>query len=747
MGQVNSRYCISAVIIAVVASSPVVSAFRASSSSSVSSFQYDILTPTAALADHYSSSRRSRMRCRVNASVLSDSCDADEQECLQQGDDDLSSVNIMNLAMESARSNGIKVKVVNGDHSILDFASGNSVNIVYEEEEQQQPRQRNNNDIPQSNSQTQQQQQQQPQQQQEEGGGGRQQAINKRYNARKNNTAMADPDFLRKRTDTLLRITQGGYKTSTGEYLEMLGSLKVDKRTFDWLIDAWSYSGEDDASDKALSLLSRMEELRDNYYTDVDGSDEQPAVVSPDVKSYTKVINAIAHSGKPDAGERAEEVLKRMTTLSSSSSSSMQMINDLRPNTLTYTYVIDAYSRSSSSRAPHAAQRIIEEMERLRANGDPDVRPTSRAWNSVISAWAQWEGEEMAWGRIGNGAERAEACLHIMEDWAESTGNEDSRPNSYNYNSVISALANSHEAGAASRAETILERMEDLYRMTGDDSVKPRTATYNAIIDAWAKSGEVDAAEHAELLLAHMMELYETGHNLDAKPNVRSFNSVLNALAKSSGHPMAPERACEVLTQMEELGRSNSHLKVSPDATSFATVINAFARSHTYGKADRAYDLFLHMKELYDASGKSTLRPNSVVYNSVLNACAFAVGDLEEQSRSMEIANSMLVELNDCPYGKPDHITYGTYLKVINNQMPPSGARNQIVETVFRKCIKDGMVGEMVLRQLREMGMEALFETLAGKSMMWGEINLGELPKEWICNVIEHKKQRRQFRR
>ena len=53
----------------------------------------------------------------------------------------------------------------------------------------------------------------------------------------------------------------------------------------------------------------------------------------------------------------------------------------------------------------------------------------------------------------------------------------------------------------------------------------------------------------------------------------------------------------------------------------------------------------------------------------------------------------------------------------------------------------------MVLRQLREMGMEALFETLAGKSMMWGEINLGELPKEWICNVIEHKKQRRQFRR
>ena len=348
---------------------------------------------------------------------------------------------------------------------------------------------------------------------------------------------------------------------------------------------------------------------------------------------------------------------------------------------------------------------------------------------------------QKAWGRVGSGAERAEACLDIMEEWANTTGNEDVRPNSFNYNSVISALANSHDVGAASRADKILERMEHLHRTTGDESVKPRTATYNAIIDAWAKSGEVDAADRAELLLAHMMELYETGHNLDAKPNVRSFNSVLNAWAKS-GHPMAPNRAGEVLEQMEELGRGGSHLKVSPDATSFATVINAFARSHAFGKAERAYDLFMHMKEMYDASGRSTLRPNSVVYNSVLNACAFAVGDFEEQSQAMEIANSMLVELNESPYGRPDQVTYGTYLKVVNNQMPPSGARDQVVDTVFRKCIKDGMVGEMVLRQLREMGMEEIFENLVGRSM-WGEINLSDLPTEWTRNVIEGRRLRR----
>lgn len=554
------------------------------------------------------------------------------------------------------------------------------------------------------------------------------------HKSRKNNKAMADIDFLRKRTDTLLRKTNGTYNTNPNLSQEsnVGGNLKVDKRTFHWLIDAWSYSGEYDAADYALSLLSRMEELRE-----MNNVGTSSYVVSPDVKSYTKVINAIARSGREDAGEQAEEILNRMIQDGAA--------DDLRPNTFTYTYVIDAYARSSNPKAPHAAQRLIEEMERLRSEGDPEVHPTTRAWNSVIAAWAQWKGEEMAWGRIGSGADRAEACLDIMEELANATGNEEVRPNTSNYNSVISALANSQDEGAASRAEKILERMENLYRTTGDDLIKPRTDTYNAIIDAWAKSGEHDAANRAELLLAHMMELYETGHNLDAKPNVRSFNSVVNAWAKS-GHPLAPERAGDVLERMEELDQS-SEWDVSPDTTSFATTINVYARSNMFGKARSAYDLFLHMKELYDTSGKSTLRPNNVVYNSVLNACAFSVGDLEEQSQAMEIANAMLVGLDESPYGKPDQVTYGTYLKVINNQMPPSEARDKVGDKIFRKCANDGMVGEMVIRQMREMGMEETYESLVGKSF-WGEFNMSDLPSEWTCNVIEGKRMRRwQFRR
>ena len=318
---------------------------------------------------------RPRSTKPFNASILKDSLDAEETAASsimgQNNNHNMENANdIMNHAVEQHHSqqqqaNGVNGFVSNGgsleDHHHTNLELNGAVELEQQKEQlhKQLHHQQHQQNSQKSTSSTQTQRQ-----------------INK---SRKNNKAMADPDFLRKRTESLLRKTKND-SYNENHFANILssgsaGSLKVDKRTFDWLIDAWSYSGEYDASDYALSLLTRMEEL----------SVLQPSLgVSPDVKSYTKVINAIARSGRSDAGEQAEGLLERM-------------IEDhgILPNTYTYTYVIDAYSRSASPKSPHAAQRLVEEMERLRAEGDPDVWPTTRAWNSVIAAWAQWKGEEM----------------------------------------------------------------------------------------------------------------------------------------------------------------------------------------------------------------------------------------------------------------------------------------------------------------------------------------------------------------
>jgi hypothetical protein len=181
--------------------------------------------------------------------------------------------------------------------------------------------------------------------------------------------------------------------------------------------------------------------------------------------------------------------------------------------------------------------------------------------------------------------------------------------------------------------------------------------------------------------------------------------------------------------------------EVKPDATSFSTVINAWARSQNPGKAERSQNIMRHMKELYK-DGNNDVRPNVIIYNSVLNACAFTAGDLIEQNRAMEIAHSTLMELEKSEYGKPDQVTYGTFLRVCANQMADSGTRHKIVEAVFRKCCKDGMLGNLVLQHLRTMASAELYEQLIGQNHQ-DPVVFDDLPSEWTCNVIEGKRHRR----
>lgn len=147
------------------------------------------------------------------------------------------------------------------------------------------------------------------------------------------------------------------------------------------------------------------------------------------------------------------------------------------------------------------------------------------------------------------------------------------------------------------------------------------------------------------------------------------------------------------------------------------------------------------MKKLHQAGNKN-LRPNVVVANAVMNACAYTMGDAPERNRAVEIAHAVLKDLETGEYGNPDQITYGTFLKVCANQMPECSTRDQIGHMVFQKCCKDGQVGNLVLQQLRATTSPDKYRELVG----W-EIHLDhemkDLPKEWWCNVVEGKWRRK----
>lgn len=559
---------------------------------------------------------------------------------------------------------------------------------------------------------------------------------NRKKKKRNNNEAMKDIPFLRKRTAKLLNATSSESYSQDGppqsSAIRVGRKMKINLNTFNFLIDGWAFSNERDAVDKATTLLERMEELYSNYGA------ESP--VCPDVRSYTKVINALSRSKLRNSGDLAEGILDKMEEVSMSGKNPLA-----KPNTYTYTAAIEAHANSRNDDSPQRAERLLERMVERYSNGDPDVLPNARCFNAAISSYAK--------SAVPGSALQAEILLDKLDDLYMS-GLEDAKPNRFNYNSLITAWANyrpdgydddsnDHEFCSARKAEEILERMEQSYA-SGDQYCKPDIVSYNAVIDAYAKSSREDAAENAEQILRRMGHLYKEGR-VDIRPNTRSFNTVINAWAKSGRGDEAAGKAQNLLDMMTRLYEEGNNDSVRPDVHTYCTVINAFARSPLRYKAERANNLFRSMKEAYENENNNNskkhhfLKPNVVAVNAVMNACAYtSPGDIQEQNRAMEIAHKRLKDLEDSDYGSPDHITYGTFLKVCANQMPDCNTRQQIMEVIFKKSVRDGQAGNLVLQQLKLMGPSELYSHLTGYSIE-DDIRMESLPNEWWCNVVEGK--------
>jgi len=108
--------------------------------------------------------------------------------------------------------------------------------------------------------------------------------------------------------------------------------------------------------------------------------------------------------------------------------------------------------------------------------------------------------------------------------------------------------------------------------------------------------------------------------NQQISPDSFSFNSVVFAISKSK-LPNAATRAQEVLEYMEKVSLSGDDRfsKVSPDVYGYTSVINTWSKS---GRHDAGYkaEILLRQMEIKYQQGNKNLKPNTITYNSVMNA-------------------------------------------------------------------------------------------------------------------------------
>ena len=118
-----------------------------------------------------------------------------------------------------------------------------------------------------------------------------------------------------------------------------------DRNSFNTVIKAYANAGGEHAvanAERILGLMERYTSLSSQQQKQQGQRVRKPAIIAPDKISYTSVLMAYANSGcsrkSTDAGERAEELLKRMARLSEEGKG-----GDVKPDTIAYNAVLKVW--------------------------------------------------------------------------------------------------------------------------------------------------------------------------------------------------------------------------------------------------------------------------------------------------------------------------------------------------------------------------------------------------------------------
>jgi hypothetical protein len=297
--------------------------------------------------------------------------------------------------------------------------------------------------------------------------------------------------------------------------------VKPNVRSFSTVMDAWGKQGNPAAAQKAEDLLYELEDLYEDrgdvslqpnsisYNTVItawaksgarrEGAEKAQALLDEmvrhsfaDVISYNAVLHAWARSGLPDAGKRAENILRTM--------------NDVLPNSRTYTTVMDAWGRSYG--CPDSARRalaLLAELEAQRQSRPTNnmLKPNCVTYSTVIHALALSKTEPLK-------AHKAFGLLQRMHRLSKEDPNV--RPNRVTYNSVLNACATScpravekslEEQGMSSNLPSLPSMVRTIYEqlLKIDEKQQPDHFTFGTVLKAvanlfWGEPDQVEFGKH-----------------------------------------------------------------------------------------------------------------------------------------------------------------------------------------------------------------------------------------------------------
>lgn len=462
--------------------------------------------------------------------------------------------------------------------------------------------------------------------------------------------------------DGFSRSHEGGAsiraETFLRKMIERHGIAAPNAVTYNSVIHAHVQCGDIQAAERLLG------EMHETYLR---GENSE---VRPTLRTYSTVLSGLAKSGRPDAGERAEQILDLVKEMAKSGEL------EEPPDVVLYNTVLDCWAKSSASEMSIRSKLFLEKM--IHDSIPPDVI----SYNTVIHCMT----------RSGNPQE-AESLLEEMKAAGV-------HPNNITYNTLLAAhftksssttrhTSKGSKATSGTSRFVHADRAELLFeRMKNDPHVKPDVVTYNTMLHFYSQNGNVGKAES---FLAEMLN-----DDSPVRPDSTSMNTVIKAWA-NSGRTDAPQRAEDILNEMlaesgEDRRVSNVHHTAitfnrlpNPTSITFNSVMSAWTKSRKSEAAERCQRLFLLMNDLVK-KGQIFVKPDFVTFNTLIHAWSLADDEdapdhgealFLDMKRQYEAGNSRM---------HPNTRTYGSLISVWSKSKRPNSGEK--AEEYLRKIIE-----------------------------------------------------------
>jgi len=424
-----------------------------------------------------------------------------------------------------------------------------------------------------------------------------------------------------------------------------------DNRTLTMIIDGICLRGDQfDAPLLAQWLLDRR--LGQAYENDT---------LRPDTFFLTNVIRAWAKSGREEAPEMADGILKLMHDLYLNGG-----WTESAPNVFTYAVTMEAWSKSQ--RYQESTKRIEALLDEMKNSNLEQVAPDRICYQYVLNAWAN--------SRSKTGAKKAYGILQEMIALYEA-GNDRVAPNTSNFIRVMLALS---RHGDKKLMESVLEQLQDLYAKTGNPNLQPTDECWKACIIAKAKTGGVvEAQEMLDELVEHAL----LSNNKKLMPRRSYFVDTLVAWTKVKDQTVAAKNSSKVLDRMINLGQDASHIDLLPDAKSFETVILAWSRSRHYSAPERIQSLLCEMERQFSL-GIQNMKTTRHAYTNLIISWQRS-GRKENSDAIQQIFDTLQDRcINGERHLRPDRYMYGILIDSWSRQGDIDKA-----ELIFEQMIKE----------------------------------------------------------